>query len=306
MDSNRHSTAPPVGPPDDLALLAAAADRLAARDLDQLSDVVRAERVLVLRRLLDRLDGQWLKELAGVDARGAAGAEQDQQVGSTAAWLRDRLRLGAGAASSAVRTARALFRGPLSQTAAALTDGTISVAHASVLANGTQDLADHLAAEAEPVLVEAAARLDPPRLRRVMGHLRMVADPDGAEARTERRHQRRGLWLTPTFDGMVAIDGLVESEAGQIVLAALEPLARPTDASDPRSGSQRTADALTELARRNLEAGRLPTTGGVRPQLSVVVDLHSLLGHPGAWVASRAGATPSTPRPAGGWPATAR
>ena len=160
--------------------------------------------------------------------------------------------------------------------------GTISVAHASVLAHGTRDLPDHLAAEAEPVLVEAAARLDPPRLRRVLGHLRLVADPDGADAQAERRHQRRGLWLTPTFDGMVAIDGLVEPEAGQTVLAALEPLARPTDANDHRSGSQRTADALTELARRNLEAGQSPTTGGVRPQLSVVVDLDSLLGHPGS------------------------
>jgi hypothetical protein len=67
-----------------------------------------------------------------------------------------------------------------------------------------------------------------------------------------------------------------------MVLAALEPLARPTDANDPRSGSQRTADALTELVRRHLEAGRLPMTGGVRPQLSVVVDLDSLLGHPGS------------------------
>ena len=100
MDSNRYSTDQPVGPPDELALLAAAADRLAAKDLDQLSDVVRAERVLALRRLVDRLEGHWLKELAGVDARGAAGADQDQQVGSTAAWLRGRLRLGAGAATS--------------------------------------------------------------------------------------------------------------------------------------------------------------------------------------------------------------
>jgi hypothetical protein len=232
--------------------------------------------------LLDRLDGQWLKELAGVDARGAAGADQDQQVGSTAAWLRGRLRLGAGAATGAVRTARALFRGPLTQTAAALTDGAISVAHASVLAHGTRDLPDHLAAEAEPVLVEAAAQLDPPRLRRVIGHLRMVADPDGADAQAERRHQRRGLWLTPTFDGMVAIDGLVEPEAGQTLLVALEPLARPTDANDQRSGSQRTADALTELARRALEGGQLPQTGGVRPQLTVTVDLDSLLGLPGA------------------------
>jgi len=32
---------------------------------------------------------------------------------------------------------------------------------------------------------------------------------------------------------MVAVDGLLEAEAGQTVLAALEPLARPADADDP-------------------------------------------------------------------------
>jgi Domain of unknown function (DUF222) len=88
---------------------------------------------------------------------------------------------------------------------------------------------------------------------------------------------------------MVAIDGLLDPEAGETLLAALEPLARPTAADDERSGSQRRADALTELARRALEGGRLPNSGGVRPQLSVTVDLASLLGQPdtpggdGAW-----------------------
>lgn len=66
------------------------------------------------------------------------------------------------------------------------------------------------------------------------------------------------------------------------LLAALEPLARPADAGDRRSGSQRRADALTELARRSLEGGWLPKAGGVRPQLLVTVDLDSLLGRPGA------------------------
>jgi hypothetical protein len=77
---------------------------------------------------------------------------------------------------------------------------------------------------------------------------------------------------------MVAVDGLLDPEAGQIVLAALEPLARPHSAEDARSGGQRRADALTELARRSLEGGTLPKAGGVRPQLSVLVDLASLLG----------------------------
>ena len=54
--------------------------------------------------------------------------------------------------------------------------------------------------------------------------------------------------------------------------------ARRHSASDARSEGQRRADALAELARRALEAGRLPQTGGVRPQLTVTVDLDSLQG----------------------------
>jgi Domain of unknown function (DUF222)/HNH endonuclease len=277
MDSNTHS----ARTADELAALAAAVDRLAVQDLDSLADAALADQVVVLRRLVDRLDGHWLHTLAAVDGRGAAGADQGTQVASTASWLRGRLHLGTSAASSLVRTARALFRGPLAGTAQALTAGELSVAHAQVLAHGTQDLPTHRAAEAEPVLLEAARRLDPPRLRRVIGHLQEVADPEGAEDRAERRYARRWLRLSPTFEGMVAVDGLLEAEAGQIVLAALEPLARPANAEDGRTVGQRQADALAELARRHLEAGRLPQTGGVRPQLMVTVDLDSLQGRPG-------------------------
>ena len=195
MNSNTHS----IRPMASLTALAAAVNDLAAQDPDGLSDAVRAERVLVLRRLLDRLEGHWLNELAGVDARGAAGAEAGVQVGSTAGWLRARLRMGAAAASNAVRTARALFAGPLTQTATALTDGELSVAHAGVLAVGTHDLPAQVTAEAEPVLVEAARRLDPARLRRVLGHLRLVADPDTADRQTQRRHARRACGSHPPW-----------------------------------------------------------------------------------------------------------
>ena len=132
--------------------------------------------------------------------------------------------------------------------------------------SGTRQLPDHVAADAEPVLVETATRLDPPRLRQAVGYLLQVADLQGADAARQHRHERRGLWLSPTLDGMVAIDGLLEAEAGHTVLAALEPLARPADADDTRRGWQRNADALTELCRRALEGGRLPKAGGVRPR----------------------------------------
>jgi hypothetical protein len=190
--------------------------------------------------------------------------------------------MGASAAHAAVRTARAVFGGALPETAAALVGGGISPAHAMVVADGTQGLAEHVQLAADPLLAETATRLDPPRLRQAVAQLCQVADPEGTGRLHERRHDRRGLWVSPTWEGMVAVDGLLEPEAGSIVLAALEPLARPAAAQDCRSGGQRTADALTELARRQLEGGGLPKAGGVRPQLLVTVDLDSLLGGSGS------------------------
>ena len=72
MDSNTHSTSQSAG----LAALAAELQELAAQDPEGLADGARAERVRRLRGLADRLEGLWLAELAAVDARGAAGAEQ--------------------------------------------------------------------------------------------------------------------------------------------------------------------------------------------------------------------------------------
>ena len=222
---------------------------------------------------------------------------------STAGWLRRRLGMGAGAAHHSVRTVRALFRGPLTATAQALAAGQLSAAHAGVLAAGTQDLPAHVTAEAEPGLVAAARRLDPPRLRRAVAQLREVIDPDTAAAQAERHHGRPGLWLTATLDGMVGVDGLLEPEAGQSLLAALEPLARPANAGDARRGGQRRADALAGLARRAWRPGGCPRPVGCARSWRCW----------STWTASRAtpgwAATPSwgrwRRRGVGGWLVTA-
>src|SRR5215211_2691366 len=70
MDSNVYSDTRPAG----LGPLASAVDDLAGQDLAALPDAEAAERVLVLRGLLERLEGQWLRELAAVDARDTAWA----------------------------------------------------------------------------------------------------------------------------------------------------------------------------------------------------------------------------------------
>jgi Domain of unknown function (DUF222) len=182
MDSNAYSMREPGG----LDRLAAVVEELAAQDLRVLPDGAAATRVLALRRLLDRLEGQWLRELAAVDGRGAAGAEAGTRADATAGWLRGRLRARRRQASGWVHTARALFRGPLGGTGRALAAGAISPGHAVVLAAGTADLPPAAAAEAEPVLLDTAGRVDPPQLRKVLTHLREVADPQGVEARAQR------------------------------------------------------------------------------------------------------------------------
>jgi Domain of unknown function (DUF222) len=265
MDSNTRSTSHSAGTPAGFPAVVAELQELAAQDVGSLADGALAERVKALRGLVDRLEGQWLAELADLDARGAAGAEDGVQGGSTAAWLRHELRLGAGTAAGLVRTARALYRGPLTATAQAVAAGTISSAHAQVLAAGTQDLPVHLAVEAEPVLVEAARRLDPPRLRRAVAHLRLVADPDTADHQAELRRQQRGLWLASTWEGMVAVNGVLEPEAGQTLVAALEPLARPTTADEDRSASQRRADALASWPAAAWKPASCPRPVGCGP-----------------------------------------
>src|SRR6266540_1923355 len=275
----------PVGPqgglPAGLEGLAAAVGEFAADDLDQLGDALLAAQVVAVQRLGDQLEAVKLRRLAAVDARGAAGAEVGASAPSTQGWLRATTRMSPAAAGQRVRTARALHRGPLVATAAALAAGEVSYQHAAVLADATHDLPPAKVAEAEGVLVDAARRLDPARLHRLAGHLRDVLDPDAAEERGRARLERRGLWLAATFDGMVAVNGLLDPDAGEAARAALAPLAGPTGPGDERSAAQRRADALGELARQALQAGHLPDCGGLRPQLAVTVEFASLLAEQG-------------------------
>ena len=137
---------PSTGPgreSDWLAALAAIADGLASRDLDGLREAVLVELRLEARRRLDRLDGHWHKELAGVDGWGAAGrGSRDSRSGSTAGWLRNRLRRSGSAASQGRPDGPGPVPGPLTETARAVSDGELSVTDAEVLAVGTHHLTD--------------------------------------------------------------------------------------------------------------------------------------------------------------------
>lgn len=160
--------------------------------------------------------------------------------------------------------------------------------------------------------------LDAQQLRRVGEHLHEVLEPELAEqllaARLDREdagaHHRRYLSIVDDHDGGVRLRGVLTIEAGAILRAVLDPLAAPRPAApgkdeqgdsppgdtasggtafetdglvtDNRTGGQRLADALVEVADRALAQGELPASGGQRPTLVLTMNHGQLAAGLGA------------------------
>ena len=106
-------------------------------------------------------------------------------------------------------------------------------------------------------------------------------DPSGFNARVEEAHERRQLFISECCD-MYRIDGWLELDAGAVVKAAIDSLARPLGAIDDRSPKQRRADAVVEMAKGNQ----------VVPQISVHTTIEGLKGEVGAPASQLADGTP--------------
>src|SRR5690625_702500 len=76
-----------------------------------------------------------------------------------------------------------------------------------------------------------------------------------ARPTTRRAGHARWLDVSSTIDGAVALQGVLDAEAGP-----------------------RCAGPLVELARQNLDSGELPRTGGEHPQVHITVPLTSAAG----------------------------
>lgn len=242
-------------------------------DLENLVDKLAGEDpavdVVRLRRLVDRLEYQWLRAVGDADRRGVWA---DDGFRSPAAWLRHRCRLpGWGP----VTLARKLH--DLPATAEAFAAGEISRPHAQVLAHAANpERAEQLrAGEAE--LVDAARLTDAHTFHQIVRRVTDALDGDHGAKTANDRYQRRRLHASTTLDGMVAIDGLLDPEAGQVVVSALEAAMesayRPDDG---RSRPQRRADALVDLLRAGAAHLEVGPGRAHRPHLTTVVDLSLL------------------------------
>lgn len=164
---------------------------------------------------------------------------------------------------------------------AAFEAGAISANHAAAICHGAEQVGAEVIAAVEDILLEAAAALDSARLSRVLTHLRHVVDLDGADADAAQAFDRRGLWASPTLDGMVRLDGLLDPDTAEALLAAVNSGPPPT-ADDTRTPAQRRADRLGEILRDYLGSTDPPTSGGQPTQVTLTAGIDTLQGRPGA------------------------
>lgn len=241
-----------------------ARDALGAADAD-----VRAGWVVGLQQLADAVAAASVTAVEAFDAHG------DGQVlhgaASTAAWLRGALRVTGAEASQRVRIARA-SRDLLDEPLERLRSGSITYDHLTAIERGVRHLPAADQSAAVTLLTDLALQVPVAEVRAAGRHLQFVTDPDGALAESQRQFDRRYLTMAPLMDGMTALDGLLDAESAALLTSALQPFLVPADAHDTRTASQRRADGLMQIVQSATDQALLPTVGGQRPQLHVVID----------------------------------
>ncbi len=236
-------------------------------ELDEAIDkVLASERAIDparLRRLADRLEFAWVRAVGEHDR---SGAWLDDGAMSAAAWVREHCRIAHGVARATVDLARTLESLP--ETSDAFAAGDISRRHTEVIANACSAERRDAIVEVESALVDAARVVLPRELRGLVQRVTDAIDGDGGAATANELHERRYLHVSPTLDGMVAIDGLLDPQSGEVVLSALDAVMQvDRDPGDVRTKPQRRADALVELC-----------TGDSHPvpHVSVLTDIETL------------------------------
>jgi hypothetical protein len=168
--------------------------------------------------------------------------------------------------------------------AEALRRGDLDVAKARVLAeevgSAPAELRQHLLED----FVPRAPRMTGPQLRARMRRATQAMDPTSAVRRCEAEARRRAVRLTPAPDAMAYLTAYLPAVDATACMSALAALADHADPTDGRTLDARRADALSDLLRGVLDAGRapdgtdLPARQRRRPHIQVTVAATTLLG----------------------------
>jgi hypothetical protein len=216
--------------------LGEAVDALVHESVDGFSIHALGDDLIAIRRAADRLEAEFLRRLDRFDR--AHGAVADGG-GSTPSWLRDHCAMTWKAGASRARLARTL--GELPATLDSARAGRASLNNVT--------------------LIQAA---------------RLRIDPDGALDADNRAHERRWFECQQTYGGVFILRGQLDAEGGALVKTAIDALAHGLRRDETRTGSQRRADALVDMAAMQLRCGDHRDVHGQRPHLTLTVSAETL------------------------------
>ncbi len=146
----------------------------------------------------------------------------------------------------------------------AYASGRLSRGHVEWMRRGHVQRIHHSLIDAQQHLIEAASRLDWVDWLQVWGYFLIAADPDGQLPKNQIDKRRCTIRKRP--DGTVSGTFLLDPVSGHAVKTAIDHetqrlLDEDAQAGIRRSGTERTADALTRVAMRGAkrDTGDLPT-----------------------------------------------
>jgi Domain of unknown function (DUF222) len=282
---------------DPLELIAAGVRALVEQDPHSLPDTLLLTSTETIFTVMNQLSGVAASRLQVMDVRDVTVAECGRQ---TRSWLVEEQHLGQEDASRYMTVAKALPTCP--EIGPALLAGDITIDHARVIAIGVRKVPAEIREVFEKELVKAAASCDPTELARFARELRSRLGADeSAEAAAQRKYDSRWVTITPTFDGMHSIAGMLDPASAATVRAALAPLLERAGDIDERTVGQRCADGLVSLAELAMRTGQLPDHGGEKPQLVALLPFSDLMndletGHSGLATLNGFDITPRTAR----------
>ncbi len=252
--------------------LQSAAQVLADEDVTSWSDGQVRDGLLALLTVVNQLAAVVSTVSASFDTRDLAERDGFRTARS---WLIAFGRMSQRAATGWLSRGRLLRQLPA--LSAAAHTGAVSAEHVRTVG----DLAAHVGIEQVQPFDEILATLAATTGRHAdveaaCHRIRAHVDPDGPDPDPHAR-ERRALSIS-RCGSLFSVSGRLDLEAGATVLTALDTLMRPVTPDEPSTAVQRRADALLELARQALDRGTLPTVGGVRPHLGLLITPETLLG----------------------------
>lgn len=196
---------------------------------------------------------------------------------STIAFVAHRTGDSYQAAAGRVRVARTLRQMP--HTAVAYRAADIDTAKVRRLVDAHDTSPERFSVD-EQLLVDRARSQGARVFSATLAMWKESASADLVRWQEGESHRRRRLTMTDTFWGMVHLEAELDPVSAETVATAIGALTGPAnrDGGDGRTPAQRRADALTEICRRYLDAGDLPTAGRRSPHLSAIIDVDTLTG----------------------------